>query len=386
MSLNKQISITAVAIIKDEAPYIPEWVFHHKYFGIDKFHFLINRTTDKTLDVILSISKKNDNISYEYLDWVDQCNAGVANAIQQIGYAKAFYDLKNSTDYILFLDIDEFWCSSDFNKNIQSSIIDLNYPSCINYLWHCELGKKQNFTGFCKDTYYYNMALGKSIINTSVSVKGFRAHVPNLSKTPLLPSGIEFIPQSNNPQLLISDLVADYEYFVIHRIFKGEKEFLSNLAKGDMHTGKKMKTNRKSGFITEHSNTKLFSIPEKEYQKYSSYISSQINSLGIDVDNLQLEFLAGYQDFIDNIPLFYVSEKEVLLKTLRGIVDNSAISLIEECELLKLNFRSFFNHALTKEANGDFKSAISFMKAAQYFLPKNEHVKNKIKSYIAEIG
>ena len=41
-------SLKLVAIAKDEAPYLAEWIFHHLYLGIHEIEIYLNGITDKT--------------------------------------------------------------------------------------------------------------------------------------------------------------------------------------------------------------------------------------------------------------------------------------------------------------------------------------------------
>ena len=44
--------IKLVAIAKNEAAYLAEWIFHHLYLGVDEIEIHFNRCSDNTLDYI----------------------------------------------------------------------------------------------------------------------------------------------------------------------------------------------------------------------------------------------------------------------------------------------------------------------------------------------
>ena len=48
MGSQPELKIKLVAIAKDEAAYLPEWIFHHLYFGFDAIDIYVNNTTDNT--------------------------------------------------------------------------------------------------------------------------------------------------------------------------------------------------------------------------------------------------------------------------------------------------------------------------------------------------
>jgi len=49
--LKKTNKVKLVAIAKDEAPYIPQWIYHHLSIGIDLIEIHINNTTDNSLNI-----------------------------------------------------------------------------------------------------------------------------------------------------------------------------------------------------------------------------------------------------------------------------------------------------------------------------------------------
>jgi len=52
----RPMKIKLIAVAKDEAAYIPEWVYHHLNFGFDSISIYTNNISDNTRDVIDKIS------------------------------------------------------------------------------------------------------------------------------------------------------------------------------------------------------------------------------------------------------------------------------------------------------------------------------------------
>lgn len=48
ITMKTELKIKLVAIAKDEAAYLPEWIFHHLYFGFDQIDIYVNNTSDNT--------------------------------------------------------------------------------------------------------------------------------------------------------------------------------------------------------------------------------------------------------------------------------------------------------------------------------------------------
>ena len=51
--------VKLVAIAKNEAPYIPSWVFHHFNIGVDLIEIYINNTDDNSLKICRKLKKDN---------------------------------------------------------------------------------------------------------------------------------------------------------------------------------------------------------------------------------------------------------------------------------------------------------------------------------------
>ena len=47
----ERVRVKLVAIAKDEAAYIPDWIFHHLHFGFDAIDIYVNNTSDNTQEI-----------------------------------------------------------------------------------------------------------------------------------------------------------------------------------------------------------------------------------------------------------------------------------------------------------------------------------------------
>lgn len=100
----KDLVIAIGAIVKDEAPYILEWIAHHMILGVDKFIIADNSSTDGTKEMLAKLS-----------------HAGIIKLIHfhgQVGHPPqmpAYSEiLRNSEgiDWLGFIDADEFIITS----------------------------------------------------------------------------------------------------------------------------------------------------------------------------------------------------------------------------------------------------------------------------------
>ena len=90
--------IAIVSIVKNEAPYIKEWLEYHKLIGIKKFYIYDNDSTDNLKDILQPYIKSGE-VVYKYVTGSGQ---------QCICYNNAIKNYKFKNKYMAFIDLDEF--------------------------------------------------------------------------------------------------------------------------------------------------------------------------------------------------------------------------------------------------------------------------------------
>jgi hypothetical protein len=102
---NKKITIddfpfylSAVAIAKNETPYIAEWIEYHLLVGVQKFFIYDNESTDNLRD-FLEPYIKDGIVEYTFFPGKRQ---------QVIAYNNAIHRYSNISFWLAFIDIDEF--------------------------------------------------------------------------------------------------------------------------------------------------------------------------------------------------------------------------------------------------------------------------------------
>ena len=56
------VNVAALTVIKDEAPYITDWINHCFFMGFSEVYIAINRSCDDTKKVVKALSVNNKNI------------------------------------------------------------------------------------------------------------------------------------------------------------------------------------------------------------------------------------------------------------------------------------------------------------------------------------
>ncbi|TCQ08684.1 glycosyl transferase family 92 [Rhizobium sp. PP-F2F-G36] len=100
--------IAIMACVKNEAPYIEEWVRFHRAIGVRHFHIYDDGSTDGTMDILRSLlSAKALTIVPWIMRMRDEGTSVVLNG-QAIAFAHALLNFGGRYDWMAFIDVDEF--------------------------------------------------------------------------------------------------------------------------------------------------------------------------------------------------------------------------------------------------------------------------------------
>ena len=91
--------VTLCAIVRDEEKYLLEWIAYHQAIGLEYFQIYNNCSTDNSLSLLQNLSQSDPKI--QVINWpLMDCDKQVA--------AYSHFLKWTPTDWVLFLDIDEF--------------------------------------------------------------------------------------------------------------------------------------------------------------------------------------------------------------------------------------------------------------------------------------
>lgn len=284
--------IKLIAIAKDEAAYLPEWIFHHLFFGFDAIEIHINRTQDKTIEVLDKIKIQYPQVTYINADWIDLTSDRVSQFMelwQTMIYSEAYWRTKNNDnyEYVCFLDIDEFWTPLNLETSVQSFLTNFHKCSSISFNWWNVINEEVPFS-FLPDTMdVLPNGHVKTFINLQSTISKMRVHLPDFSKDDkfhgnFLSDGSIFVPSPKFKQCIAPELVQiDRPVVILHRMYRSEQEYIGLLIRGRQSPKQRFKTNR-SGYIRTSVNSKKLSFKTDAYQKYSSSRDSFFQSICIE--------------------------------------------------------------------------------------------------------
>lgn len=273
---DSSFNVKVVAVAKDAAPILPNWIAHHLYFGFDSIEIYVNRTEDCTEQVLQKISSVYPKVSYQFCDWVDQLPQDVAGHMQRIIYAKSFYEGgKAGYSHILFIDVDELWLPRNLTDGIHNLLRSLPAHGMVSFPWAIEHhGSLKDVIG--RRITVANRQVVKSLVNTAMPVRAMRVHRPEprgqvWKDMSLDPFGERFNANGETRNNLHpSKLDIAYPYVVLHRMFGTEGEYLASLVAGQIEGGF-FKLNR-SGYQPEVHHINDIEFPDLAYRDYCNFI------------------------------------------------------------------------------------------------------------------
>jgi hypothetical protein len=389
--MNKQVishpTIKIVAIAKDEAAYISEWVHHHLYFGFDAIEVHINRTTDNSAEILTEINHNHKNVSWQYADWIDICPGAAKEQIQFIVYAQALEKLRQEQRFthVLFLDIDEFWFPHNMTSNIKDYISSVSLNNPIFFEWLNDLGELPVFSHIQCEINGNLSPLGKTLLPINTMVKELRHHVPLFCDTEkhLLANGDAFKPAKNKKQELDKSVSFLKQAFIYHRAHRSAVEYVSLLFRGRPGNDFGYKNNR-TGLPKPDKFSDSVNFEPNNFEIYQKSLIRFEAKLNIveKVKCAQSFVLTRYQQSIENMGAAMHVNYLDMMKIFRRVHVPEIIERFTFFREKRLSnspnnanlLRDFANDA----AHQNLDEAIRLMKRAHKLRPKGPQIKMRL--------
>lgn len=354
------VRLKIVAIAKDELAYLPDWIFHHLYFGADRLEIYINGSSDGSQELIGS---KLCEEKVEFFDGDRFFKKASAKTPQVDVYNYALKkSIKEGFSHILFLDIDEFWFPLDFKTSLKDEIKQTT-GDAISFEWFIRLNEEDEFLlPFDKLIVGSRARLVKTVFKTGLKIKAVNPHNIvaidcdyRLSGGDTFPIvGDDFFRVSN--ERVVQNLPCS---LILHRMYRSELEYVSTLARGrPLVNGRersRFKDNRQ-GYAIETFRQSL-NLPEDGLNTYlltrnSFFIQNDLE----DLVQKGREFVrTRFKAMLNTIVESDVNEVGLLAKLLTNISRKDVKDALDIlCD--KFNLLHLKNIGFSKLDNDDFNA------------------------------
>ena len=178
---SKKYKISICGIFKNEAPFLKEWIEFHEMIGVEHFYLYNNNSDDNYQTVLIPYI---DRGLVTLINWP-------YNHAQMKAYQHFYETYKNETQWVSFLDIDEFFCPKEDVTLTEWLMKHDKYPVLLVYwrMFGTSNVLNHDFSKLVTEQFYmswkYYDSVGKCLINTDYDIKDFDSsthHEPTIVK------------------------------------------------------------------------------------------------------------------------------------------------------------------------------------------------------------
>jgi hypothetical protein len=190
-------TIAICSIFKNEAKYLKEWLEYHLLIGVEHFYLFDNLSTDDSVAVLATyierglVTLSTYEFDYRYADFSNQNSNGWTHLKgPQFPYSKVVNQYKDESEFIAFIDLDEFIKTA---RNVPLTVLMRKYEAYggLAMHWLC-IGSTNHYVepeGLVLENYFlrpsknhsYNIWV-KSIINPRKFVSWQDVHLPIMTQ------------------------------------------------------------------------------------------------------------------------------------------------------------------------------------------------------------
>ena len=248
--------VKLVAIARNEAAYIPAWVFHHFRIGVDLIEIYINNTDDNSLKICRRIKKIYPNFNFIKADHLLDKSLATGKSFQIAAYNKSLRRSKRKKDnatHLLTLDLDEYLTPANLKHNLKNLLTENNKADAISFLWYSDDYSKSKapFQSHLRGkTTVYRLNHVKTLARVSKRIKSclhhnflFKGDGPVSNAFGGL-YNIQLSDKTNTSihrskvNMSFLDILNAREvepWFILHCIYRSEDEYLASLCRGRQH-------------------------------------------------------------------------------------------------------------------------------------------------------
>jgi len=219
--------LSVCAIMKDEAPYLIEWLEFHKIVGVERFYLYNNNSSDGTIDIIEEYVRSGQVILH---DWPFVPG-------QILAYEHCLENYRQESEWMAFIDVDEFLFPTE-KEDLKKVLAEFEGVAgvAVNMLYFGSSGHQtkpeglqiENYTRRSEDDYEPNRYV-KSIVQPD---KIRRPQCPHF----FLPANQEHSIVTENQEVLggsITERVSTKKLRLNHYYTRSRQEMKEKVMRGD---------------------------------------------------------------------------------------------------------------------------------------------------------
>lgn len=396
--------IKLIAIAKDEAAYLAEWVHHHLYFGVDAIHIAINNTTDGSTELLDKLGRDLP-VTYSIEDELSRRHGA---GFQGRAYRKMAKQAKEEGfTHVLMLDIDEFWVARDFQTSIKQAVDQIGEADSYLFHWfkHCT---ESEFSPCFKDKIIGGSSpLVKSLLSLESGYGMIREHNAYGDLCYKTAEGKNYLFDKENKTRIRIDvgrklILQDLPFVVIHRMYRSQIEYVSLLVRGRPN-GNLIKDNR-HGYGVKKSLNDEFVVSQDKLRPYYDSLDKMVKDAAIkkDIDKAKVFVENRYKNALSVFKrsdlsiedllalkkvLLYIDIPEVLdiYKALDKRIEEKRILSENSPQLLDNQDINYLRDLAVKLEKSDLPSSLELMKIAYKLRPTGTFIKKQIELYEAKL-
>lgn len=192
MKRQLKYNVSLCLIFKNEAKYLREWIEYHKLIGVEHFYLYNNFSDDNFKEILEPYIKSNE---VTLIDWPYKF-------AQIMAYEDAFKKFKNETQWIGFIDADEF-VNLKNDYNIVSFLKRYKKFPAVFFNWrmfgtsgNLESDESKLIIERFTSCWNYLTDVGKSFVNTDFTLYKMHCHysIMKYCGLPVFPVGLNKVP------------------------------------------------------------------------------------------------------------------------------------------------------------------------------------------------
>lgn len=321
--------IKLVAVARNEAAYLPEWIFHHLYFGFCEIDIYFNQCSDNT-EALIPLLKGLPVNFYN----ADEAFERPSNSPQIEIYKKSLASSGKDCDAVMFLDIDEFWVPVDLDDSIINVCNSLPKFDTLSFQWKNKVEKQTEFSRALESTICVELKEQvKTLVRSHLKIAKMNPH--NCLDDGLLQrfaDGSLFESKgSERSRTCIRE--SNERAFILHRMNRSEREYIAMLIRGRPIGDKATSVfkNNRTGFLPPDK-TQRVAQNKVKYQKYDYYMRKRLESVSMQqfLSVAREHVLLRYTACLKAISHANSKDKVLLKRLLKGVTLSEVQQILSE--------------------------------------------------------